>query len=66
MKYTFTFTVTMCGSYTTIVDADDKDTALKLATRNYNCADIRDFDIEDFDPRYLDYDVTLIATRTND
>ena len=60
MKYTFTFNVTMRGSYTTTVDADDKDTALDLATDNYNCADWENFEIDGFDPRYSDYDVELI------
>ena len=60
MKYTFTFDVVMRGSYTTTVDAEDKDTALDLATDNYNCADWEDFETDDFDPRYYDYDVELI------
>lgn len=47
MKYTFTFDVVMRGSYTTTVDAEDEDTALDLATENYNCAEMEDFDIDE-------------------
>lgn len=54
MKYTITFDVIMRGTYTTTVDANDEDTALDIATDNYNCAEMDDIDIDEEEVENLD------------